>query len=253
MKSRDLFMIKDTLQDIVAHTQTLGILPTVKVTGTATSTSIESIADDKSVILQATVHKPVSDFIGVFGLPNLDKLNIHLKCPEYSEDGHIQVVNEVRDGVEVPTSLHFENAAGDFSNDYRFMSTAVINEKIKNAIFNGAQWKIAFEPTLASIMRLKYQSAAHSNESVLTVSTKKGNLVFSFGDVSTHSGSFVFHELNADETLKYSWSWPVHQIIQILGLVGTKTMNISDVGAMQIIVDSGIAEYKYILPAMSIK
>lgn len=246
-------MIKDTLQDIVAHTHSLGILPTVKVTGTATSTDIESIAEDKSVILHASVHKPVAEFDGVFGLPNLDKLNIHLKCPEYREDGKIEVVREVRDGVEIPTSLHFENAAGDFSNDYRFMSTAVINEKIKNVSFNGAQWKISFEPSIASITRLKYQSTAHSQEPVLEVSTKNDNLIFSFGDASTHAGSFVFHTVTVTEALKYTWTWPVHQIIQILGLAGTKTMNISDVGAMQIIVDSGIAVYKYILPALSSK
>jgi hypothetical protein len=245
-------MIKDTLQDIVAHTHSLGILPTVKITGTATSTSIESIAEDKSVILHASVHKPVAEFEGVFGLPNLDKLNIHLKCPEYREDGKIDVIRSVRDGVEMPSSLHFENASGDFSNDYRFMSTAVINEKIKNVSFNGAQWKISFEPTIASITRLKYQSTAHSQEPVLEVSTSNNNLIFSFGDASTHAGSFVFHNLTT-ESLKYTWAWPVQQIIQILGLAGTKTMNISDVGAMEIVVDSGIAVYKYILPALSSK
>lgn len=246
-------MIKDTLQDIVAHTHSLGILPTVKVTGTPTSTTIESIADDKSVILNAMVHKPVPEFDGVFGLPNLDKLNIHLKCPEYREDSKIEVIREERDGVTIPTSLHFENAAGDFSNDYRFMSTAVINEKIKNVSFNGAHWKISMEPSIASITRLKYQSTAHSQEPMLDISTKNNNLIFSFGDASTHAGSFIFHTITPDEALKYTWSWPVHQIIQILGLAGTKTMHISDVGAMQIVVDSGIAVYKYILPALSSK
>jgi hypothetical protein len=30
-----------------------------------------------------------------------------------------------------PTNIHFENASGDFKNDYRFMTTEVINEKLK--------------------------------------------------------------------------------------------------------------------------
>jgi hypothetical protein len=39
--------------------------------------------------------------------------------------------------------------------------------------------------------------------------------------------------------------------MQILNLSGDKTMRISDQGAMQITVDSGLAEYHYILPAQS--
>jgi hypothetical protein len=39
--------------------------------------------------------------------------------------------------------------------------------------------------------------------------------------------------------------------MSILGLSGDKTMKISDAGAMMITVDSGLAEYNYILPAQS--
>jgi Cu2+-containing amine oxidase len=51
--------------------------------------------------------------------------------------------------------------------------------------------------------------------------------------------------------LKHSWSWPVKQIIGILDLTGDKVMRISDDGATQITVNSGLAEYNYILPAQS--
>jgi hypothetical protein len=39
--------------------------------------------------------------------------------------------------------------------------------------------------------------------------------------------------------------------MSILALSGDKTVRIADVGAMQITVDSGMAEYHYILPAQS--
>ena len=39
------------------------------------------------------------------------------------------------------------------------------------------------------------------------------------------------------------------QVISILDLTGDKVMRISDDGATQITVNSGIAEYNYILPA----
>jgi hypothetical protein len=74
--------------------------------------------------------------------------------------------------------------------------------------------------------------------------------VFSFGDASTHAGSFTF-EAGVVGKLKQTWSWPVNQVMSILNLAGDKTVRIADVGAMQITVDSGIAEYNYILPAQS--
>ncbi len=242
--------MKDILQDIVAHTHSLGFLPLVKVTGEDTATTIESMAEDRSVIVNAKTHAPVSEFSGVFGMPNLDKLNLHLKNPEYKENAKIEVVVSNRNGADIPTSLHFENSTGDFVNDYRFMSTEIINEKLKSLKFKGSGWDIEFEPSLNAIQRLKLQAAVHSEETVFQVKVEDENLVFSFGDASTHAGNFVFQP-NINGKLKHVWSWPVQQVIAILSLDGKSTMRITDQGAMQISVDSGIAVYEYILPAQS--
>lgn len=242
--------MKDILQDLVTHTHALGFLPVVKVSGSITETVIESMAEDRSVIVTAKTHKPVAEFEGTFGMPNLDKLNIHLKCPEYKEGAKIDVVTAQRNGQDIPVNIHFENAAGDFVNDYRFMSSEVINEKLKSVKFRGTTWEIEFEPTVVSIQRLKFQSQAHSEETVFQVKTENSNLVFSFGDASTHAGSFVFQTATGGK-LKSVWSWPVTQVMSILSLSGDKTMKFSDAGAMMITVDSGLVEYNYILPAQS--
>ena len=101
---------------------------------------------------------------------------------------------------------------------------------------------------------MKLQSAAHSEEPTFNVSTKDTggatDLVFSFGDASTHAGSFIF-EANIEGNLAHTWSWPVSQVQAILNLSGDTTMSISDQGAMMISVDSGMAKYDYILPAQS--
>jgi hypothetical protein len=242
--------MKDILQDIVSHTQQLGFLTTVKVTGEDDTTSIFSMADDRSVIVEAETANPYPEMKGVFGMPNLDKLNLHLKNPEYKEDAKINVVSAERNGETVPTGLHFENAAGDFENDYRFMNAEIVNEKLKSVKFKGASWDVEFEPTMAGISRLKLQAAAHTEETVFQVRTKDGNVEFSFGDASSHAGSFIFHT-GVTGTLKHTWSWPVQQVQAILNLDGKITMKISDNGAMQITVDSGVATYNYILPAQS--
>ena len=103
---------------------------------------------------------------------------------------------------------------------------------------------------MASIQRFKFQSAMHSEEDNFQVTTKDGNLVFSFGDASTHAGNFVFQN-GVNGKLKQTWSWPVTEVQSILNLTGDITMRIADAGALNITVDSGIAVYDYILPAQS--
>ena len=234
--------MKDILQDIVAHTHSLGFLNIVKVTN-ETDTTIESMAEDRSVILSSKTKNAVNEFTGTFGMPNLDKLALHLKNPEYKDNAKIDVVNQERNGETIPTHIHFEN-------DYRFMNKQIIEEKLKTVKFKGASWDVVVEPSVAAIQRMKFQSLAHSEETVFTVKTENNNLVFSFGDASQHAGSFVFHP-GIQGSLKHSWAWPVAQVQAILNLDGKVTMSISDQGAMQLTVDSGLAEYNYILPAQT--
>jgi hypothetical protein len=243
--------MKDILQDVVAKTHALGFLNLVKVTG-ADTTTIESMAEDRSVILTADTNAAVAE--GTFGMPNLDKLALHLKNPEYQKDAKIDVVKAERNGETIPTHIHFENATGDFQNDYRFMNQQIIEEKLKSVKFKGANWDVTFNPSIASIARMKLQSAAHSEEPTFNVKTvdtgDATDLVFSFGDASTHAGEFVFQP-NISGKLAHTWAWPVAQTQAILSLGGDITMSISDQGAMQIAVDSGLATYNYILPAQS--
>ena len=242
--------MKDILQDIVAHTHALGFLNIVKVNGDDAQTGIDSMAEDRSVIMQANTKNAQVEMKGTFGMPNLNKLDIHLKCPEYKDGASIDVVRQDRNGVQIPTGIHFENATGDFKNDYRFMNADIINEKLKTVKFKGAQWDVEVSPTMASVQRFKMQATANAEETVFTVLTDSTDIKFKFGDASTHAGEFVF-ATGVTGTLKNEWAWPVQQTLAILSLDGDKVMKFSDQGAMQIQVDSGLATYEYILPAQS--
>lgn len=242
--------MKDFLQDLVSHTHALGVIPLLKITSSNTETLIEGRAEDKTVILYAKTKNPVTEFDGVFGMPNLNKLDTILKCPEYKENAVITPIEEQYNGELSYTSIHFKNQQGDFQNDYRLMNPTVVNTKMQSINFKGATWDITFEPSVASIQRLRFQANVHSEESMFETIYDNGDLIFKFGDANTHAGSFVF-ESNVIGKLKNVWLWPVNQIISILGLTGDITMQISDGGMMQITVDSGIAEYNYLIPALT--
>jgi hypothetical protein len=239
--------MKDYLLDLVEHTHDLGCIDLIKIAGDDTSTAIIGLAEDLSVVVQAQFKNPVPEFVGTFGMPNLSKLKILLGLQEYRENAKLSITKKT---TGAPDSITFENATGDFKNNYRFMAAEIVDAKLKTPKFKGATWHIDFVPTVASIQRLKMQAQANAEEPNFQAKTEDGNLKFFFGDHSTHSGAFVFqHDVGG--TLKRAWSWPAAQFISIMNLTGDKKVQISDDGAAKITVDSGIAVYEYILPAQS--
>jgi hypothetical protein len=238
--------MKDYLQDIVQHTHNLGIIDLVKIVGTENTTTVEALSEERTVIVNAQFHNPVPEFIGTFGMPNLGKLNTILNIPEYRDDARLSITKK----DEAPTGIHFENSAGDFKNDYRFMSAEIVNDQLKTVKFKGVKWGVEIEPSVAAIQRLKFQAQANSGETTFIAKTENNNLMFYFGDHSSHAGNFVFaHDVAG--SLTKAWSWPLSAVISILSLSGDKMIRFSDEGAAQITVDSGLAIYNYILPAQT--
>ena len=242
--------MKDHLLDIVQHTHGLGVIDLVKITGSDSDTKLEAIAEDRSVILQAKFKGTVPDFIGTFGMPNLSKLNTILNLPVYKEDANLSIARQNRNGVDTPVGVQFVNKDGDFKNDYRFMAAEVVSEKLKTVKMKTVNWNVDIVPEAVNIQRLKFQASANSEENHFIAKTESGDLKFYFGDHSSHAGNFVF-ATGVSGKLSKSWAWPVSVVISILSLPGDKTFKISDEGAAMITVDSGIAEYNYILPAQT--
>jgi hypothetical protein len=211
---------------------------------------ISAIAEDRSVILKAKFANPVPEFVGTFGMPNLGKLTTILNIPEYKENATITPTLQNKDGVDVPVGVHFENQAGDFKNDYRYMSAEVVNDKLKSFTMAQVKWGVDFTPSVNGIQRLRLQASANSEETTFTAKTENGSLKFYFGDPANHSGNFTF-ESNVAGTIAKSWNWPVTVVMNILALSGDKKMRFSDQGAAEIEVDSGLCVYTYIIPAQT--
>jgi hypothetical protein len=244
--------MKDILQDIVAHTNKLGFLNIVKITGTEDKTLVDSMADDRSVIMYSETTNPYPDMIGTFGMPQLDKLRYLLDGKEYQEDAKIEVTMADRNGDTIPVGLHFENKDGDFKNDYRFMNQDIINEKLKTVKFRGVKWDVEVEPTVAAIQRFQFQAGANTEHTTFLAKTDGDKLIFTFGDVSSHGGEFVF-ATGVTGKVNKTWTWPVSSILAILKIADANNakMSFSNEGAMQITLDSGLAVYKYIIPAQA--
>jgi hypothetical protein len=242
--------MRDYLDDIIHHTCNLGNIDLIKIVGDDKETLIKAISEDRFVIMNAKLKQPNSEFVGVFGMPNLPKLKTILGFEEYDETSTIVMTYQQQDNEKIPASIHFETANKDFVNDYRLMGKTLVEDKVRDVKFHGATWVVQFEPKVASVVRLKKQYQANSEETLFTVKTDNGNLKFYFGNLSTHSGNFIF-ESGISGTLQHNWQWPIRSFLSIMDLQGDKKVYISDAGAMRITVDSGLTDYEYLLPAQT--
>ena len=59
--------MQDYLKDIVQHTNGLGSIDLIKIIGDQNQTVITGIAEDRSVVVNATFKNPHPDFIGFAG------------------------------------------------------------------------------------------------------------------------------------------------------------------------------------------
>jgi hypothetical protein len=200
----------------------------------------------------AETTNPYPDMVGVFGMPQMNKLKYLLDCPEYKENASIEVVKADRNGETIPTGLHFENSGKDFKNDYRFMNTEIINEKLKTVKFRGVKWDVEVTPSMASVQRFAFQAAANNEHVTFLAKTDGDKLKFTFGDAASHGGEFIF-ATGVTGNLNKGWTWPVAPVLAILKAadVNNTTMSLSNEGALQITLDSGLAVYKYIIPAQT--
>lgn len=242
--------MKDYLQDIVKNTYTLGVIDLVKIVGTEKETTLHTMSSvNNSVVIKARFHNVIPEFIGTFGMPNLNKLNTILNIPEYREDAEISVKTKKVGDQDVPSYISFDNKTGDFTNEYRLMNQSTIEEMLKTPKFKGANWNIEFEPSAQNIQRLRFQASANSEENSFAFKQEKSNLKIFFGDHSTHAGNFVFQS-DVSGTLSKQAYYPVSIVLAVLNLAGDKRIKLTD-SVMLITVDSGLAVYEYIIPALT--
>jgi hypothetical protein len=247
--------MKDYLLDIVKHTAGFNALTLIKVTGTETSTVVDSWdRADKTVVLHAEFKAPVAEFVGKFGMPNIDRLNSILSNPEYAEDAKFTVETQknATTGLDELSAIHFENKDGDFKNSYRFMAGNIADSQMPTLSMKKqiSTWTTEIRPSVTSIQRLRLQTQIHNASTVFSTRVVDGDLVVYFGDPSSHTGNFIFHK-DTGWTLKNETYWPTATINSVLSMPGEKTMKLSDENTAMITVDSGLAVYSYRIMAQT--
>jgi len=242
--------IRDTLQDVLKHTHSLGIFEMVKITGTEGETNIETVDAEKSVIVKGRAVNPVADFVdNTVGLSRMSVLDGFVKFFS-ADDDEVTVVTQDRNGCTVPTEVNFLRNDGTNAS-YRFMLADVINQQLKDIKFKGAEFDIDIVPTQRNLRDLtQFNSILSSFESTFSPRTQDGKLYFHIGDNGGDRTKILVNDAPSGD-LNGSFKWPLDIVLKILRLgdSGNITMSFNNKGLLQILVHSGMAEYTYLLPA----
>jgi hypothetical protein len=242
--------ITDTLKDVLRHTHALGIYEMVKVTGTMETTEIETVDSDKTVILKGKLKNPVPDFVGnTVGLSRMATLARFIEYPGYSEDtATVEIITQKRNDEEVPAEVKFD--CPDATANYRFMAAEIVNQQLKAINFKGASYDVEINPSAKMLKDLNFFSSALDLEDTFTPKTDGGDLYFHIGDAgSDRTKVKVAEAVTGDMTHDFQWRLGIVLKICRLAENANVTMSFNQKGLLQIVVDSGVGEYTYLLPA----
>lgn len=257
------------LRDLVKNTSNLDV-QIIKVTGDSSGkVSIEGMDEGKTVVIKGKFIKDIPEFEGIFGLSDLDKLSGYLNIYS-SPASKIEIIREDRtfstvvkgednqpilddDGnpsyeevVEnVISELHFKLDAEEMINRYRVVNKNMIPDQYN---FLGATWDVEVTPSQSSIEKLAKQASVGFTET-FGVETKDGNLYVVMGIPELQS-SFLFAK-DVKGEITNPWLWDLSKVLSILKLSSNAecTMSFLNKGVLQITLNTGLAEYNYILPA----
>lgn len=241
---------KDAIQDIVRNVLSTGFFDKIKITANKKETLIEALEKDKQVILKARTLLPVEGWQGEFGLANLSLLSAIAGDPEFShKDSTLELVTQARGGEDVPSELHYQNRSKSFIS-YRFVAKEMVPDQPK---YNEPTWDVSVKPTKSVIQQFNWAAGSLSTyEQYFIPKTVDGDLRMFIGEdgAASQRGGVVFAtDVKGEFESNHKWAIPL--VSQTLKLVGETDaqFRLSVKGAIQVELNTGLAEYRYIFPA----
>ena len=246
--------MRDILNDLIRHTDGLGFLDTVRVSGDLESTNFDSIDGDRTIIMKANTLVPSEELKGNYGVSRFGVLKGYLKFAGYRSEESKLTIKHRKSGDKDPEELIFSDGHGQTS-VFRFMSADLLAPP---SSFKGKEWDVSFVPDKNKISEFSQLASILSGTekffSVKTEANKEGgnDLKFVIGDEgSTTDHTVVTMVKNIDGELKGELLWPIQQVLALLnmGLEENVSVDIMNRGALRVTMESPFSHYEYFLPA----
>lgn len=250
--------LKDVLQDLVNYAVTLN-LDTIRVTGTDKSVVLESVREDKKIIMKAKTKTVMKELQGTFGMPNLKILKGYVETfgrlePAADESAttkasklKIEVQYNNKD-TTVPTDIEF-SLPGSATALYRLKKDHLPPQPT----LNSPSWDVEVkQPARAKIQEFSSFAAILADlEKNFSVRTDGENLKFFIGDENSANSKVNFTFASGIKAkIDPKLYWQCNDFLSIMNLAANANtvVKITNKGIIQIDVDSGLIDYEFILP-----
>lgn len=243
--------MRDELLDIIK--QTNGLLECLKVTATATETSIKGCDANKTLFVEATLKNAIPEFEGEFGIPNMTLLNGLLNFANYRTDDAKLVVKKLTRNDQVTVEkIEFINKVTGNESDFRMMDPRHVPDQ---AVIPQIPWDVTFTPSKSKVTEFAQLANLYSEiDKNFGIRTVNKDLQFFIGGddskAQSHRASMIF-ESNASGELKGNMFWDTGRFLSIMKLSGNNptTMKVTSRGVLLISVETAHAVYNYFLRA----
>jgi hypothetical protein len=244
--------IQDILQDLVSYSVPLNF-DIIRVTGKEDNTIFESVRSDNRVIMKATTAEPVLELSGQFGMPNLKVLKGYLETftkldSDEKKTLTIDIQRNHKADPTVPTDFQF-SLPGAATAVYRLRKESPKQANMKEGIKWDAE---VIQPARSKINEFNsFASILSDTEKNFSVKTVDGALKFYIGDEnsSVSKVNFVFADGIKTKVDPQTY-WPCADFLAIMNLAtnADTVVRITNLGIIQITVDTGFITYNFMLP-----
>jgi len=242
--------MKDYIKDLTTYVTSTGFFDKIKVTAGKKDIVIEAMEREKEIILKGKFLSPLAELQGDFGLSNLNLLQTISSDNEFSmAESTVEIIYETRDNEKIPTELSYENRSKSYMR-YRFMPKALVPVQPD---YKEPKWDIVIKPTKANIQQFGWAANGLSTYEQYFIPVVKDNeLRFFIGEDggAAQRGGVVF-ATNITTPFSSGHKWKISLVQSLLKHAETTDceMAFSTKGAIQITLNTGIAQWKYIIPA----
>jgi hypothetical protein len=242
--------LKNCFKDLTTYVIPTGFYDKILISATATAVEVSAVDKDKEAILKGSFSLPAPELIGEFGLSNLGLLGTICSDPEFAfNESAMTVLYETRNAEREPAEISYENRSKSHIN-YRFMSKNLIPDQPR---YLEPKWDVVIRPTKHNIQQFAWAAnGLAAYEQYFIPRIVDGDLRFFIGedDAKTQRGGVVFAS-DRKETFDSPHRWKIQIVQSILKVADTCEceMAFSVKGAIQITLNTGVGNYRYILPA----
>lgn len=235
-----------TFADILKHTHGLGIYEMLKITDTDGEVLLETVDESQSVIFKGKLNNALPGLNNaMIGLSRMGIIDGYLKYSGFKEESSsVNIVNKA--GTDIPVEIEFKDASGTTAN-YRFMPTEIVELKLQDIEFTGADYDFTFSPSPKNRSDLNHFNSI-LDESYFVPKIEGGLLHFYIGDeVSDRTRILITDQTGGVSTFDCDFKWPLDIVLRILRLGDNVTISFTG-DLLQIQVHSNYGVFTYLLP-----